>query len=368
MARTNRAKPKRRVKPIGKPFSKVVRKKPALRVAARDGERVDAEPETMTEEQSEQQTAPPAVAAPEKDGLDVSKVVVDRDELRELRLTEAAANVFAQAKGEQALVEIRARKGGHLVHQINPYDLLFDDSNPRDFSTPEMLERVVTLARSIKAQGVKTPLDVFIKGNSLMVNGGETRWRATMHTLNFLDVAVERIPVVISHNQNDLDRTINKFVGNDQQRFKPIEAGKLFQQAVQLGGEPREIARRIGQTENYVRSRLALMGMPEWLKAKVSNNELRAEPAYNLWLRAGEDDETAKKLFADAAAFQQEQGSTRIMARHIEAASEPATIVKKNRVDLRQRLAALLGEVDRDAMQDAMGAKFTNALFKLAKL
>src|SRR6476620_9322569 len=86
-----------------------IRSQPALRVAARDGERVEAEmtvsetnepnqaatPETTDQiEVTEQIETPDQPKATEQqsevtDDLDVSQIVVDRDALRELRLKAA---------------------------------------------------------------------------------------------------------------------------------------------------------------------------------------------------------------------------------------------------------------------------------------
>ena len=69
------------------------------------------------------------------DGFDAGKIIVDRDELRALRLSPAAHAVFEAARGPDALSELRSRKGGpDQVHRVNPYDLEFEYINPRDFS------------------------------------------------------------------------------------------------------------------------------------------------------------------------------------------------------------------------------------------
>jgi hypothetical protein len=327
--------------------------------------------QTETTDTENQQTEP-VTDQPDQNELafDVSQIEVDRDVLRDLRLM-AADTVFAASRGDQTLTEIRSRKGGpDRVHRINPYDLHFDDSNPRDFVPEDMRQAVLVMARSIAAQGVTTPLDCFIRGDRIYVNGGETRWRGALHAINFLGVAVEGLPVILSQNLNDLDRAINKYVGNTGNQFKPLEAGMLFQTMLQLGADVREIARRIGRSQGYVQAQLALMELPEWLKGQIGSG-MRPEVARDIWSSAGEDTKVAQELFVAATETKEEEGSRRIMARHVEAAGDQIPAVRRHRpprVDVAQELAGLLKDADRDVLEDAMGARFTNALFKLAKL
>ena len=263
------------------------------------------------------------------DVLDVSQIVVDRDELRNLRLLSAEA-VAALSKGDQTLAEIRARKGGpDRVHRINPYDLHFDDTNPRDFVPEDMRQAVLVMARSIAAQGVTTPLDCFVRGDRIYVNGGETRWRGALHAINFLGVAVEALPVILSQNPNDLDRAVNKLPrrGNTGNQFKPLEAGSLFQSMLQLGADVKEIARRIGRSQGYVQAQLGLMELPEWLKGEIGSG-MRPEVAKDIWTSAGEDSTVAKTLFDAAAETKEGEGSRRIMARHVETAGDQIPAVR----------------------------------------
>jgi len=303
------------------------------------------------------------------DGFGIDKVMVDRDELRALRLSEAAVEVAAKAKGPQALAEIRSRKGGpDHVHRVNPYDLEFESGhNPRDFTTDAMRQRVMWITRSVAARGVRQPLDVYVKDGRLFVNGGETRWRSTMHALNFLGVRVERIPVIISQGESALDRMIGQWIGNDQIQFNPLESGKLFRDAVDLGADEAEIAHRIGKPKVYVQNRIKLLEMPKWLIDRVRDGTIKADTAYHdIWIQSGEDDNSAKRLLAGAVDSANEAGARRVMPKHIRNAGGHGRITTASSV--REELAAILNRHERDIFEQAIGAEDTQALFKLAKL
>lgn len=81
--------------------------------------------------------------------FDASMVIVDRDALRNLRVSEAANEIAAAAKGEDALKGfLGTKKGVAHIYQINPYDLMFEDDhfNPRNWNSPLFRDRVVEYA------------------------------------------------------------------------------------------------------------------------------------------------------------------------------------------------------------------------------
>lgn len=302
------------------------------------------------------------------DGFDASKVIVDRDKLRELRLSPAAQAVFEAAKGPDALAEIRSRKGGpDHVHRVNPYDLEFEGLNPRDFSPESMRQRVADLARSIAARGVRTALSIYVKDNRLYVNGGETRWRATLHCLNFLNKRIERIPIIISTNEDSVDRMIGQWIDNDQFPFTALESGKLFRDAIDLGAEVVEIAQRIGKPTSYVKERMRLLEMPRWLQEQVRTGAIRADTAYNdIWLPAGEDDKKARQMMSGAIDEANSAGAKRVMPRHIRSVGGGGRLITA--AAIREQLASILSAHQRERDGSlTLPAEEAERLLKLAK-
>jgi hypothetical protein len=333
-----------------------------LKLITHYGQRIN-NPDTAMETDTESD-------APSGDGFGIADVIVDRDELRELRRSEAAIEVAGKALGDEAVSDIRAKRAGpDYVHRVNPYDLHFEDEhNPRDFTPEAMRKRVVELARSIAVRGVRKPLDVYLKGDRLYVNGGETRWRATMHALCFLNAPVERVPVIISQGENDLDRMIDQWIDNDQLQFNPLEAGKLFRDAVRLGAEPAEIGRRIGKDSAYVMGRIRLLEMPQWLIDRVRKDTIKADTAFNdIWLASGEDDRKAKKILAGAVTEANAVRAERVMPKHIrKAVGGTGRIMTAS--SLRDELGKVLRKHERETLERAIGNSDTERLYQLAKL
>ena len=305
-------------------------------------------------------TAPPSI--------DPRDVIVDRDKLRELRLSEAATEVATKAKGEEALAEVRARKA--IMHRINPYDLYFEkDHNPRNFATAFMRQRVAGYADSIAARGVRLPLDVYVKTGQLYVNGGETRWRATLHALNFLNVKVERIACIVSQGENEAERIIGQWLGNDTIQFEPIEEAVLFRTYVDLGADLVVFARRIGHPPSYINDRIKLLEMPQWLQDKVSKGAVTPRTAYaDIWLPSGENHARARELLALSAANATAEGVETVKPRHVKAAASGEISTKLVRTRLHEKLAAILERHNREAIVQWFGQDDAEELFKIAKL
>jgi hypothetical protein len=306
--------------------------------------------------------------APEPSTIDPAAVIVDRDTLRELRMSEAAIEVANAAKGDAALAEVRARKT--TMPRVNPYDLHFEpDHNPRDFTTAFMRRRVASYAHSIAMRGVRLPLDVYVKSGVLYVNNGETRWRATMHALNFLNVKVEGLAIVISHGENEAERLIGQWLGNDTIQFEPIEEAVLFRRYMDLGADPSVFARRIGHAPGYISDRIRLLEMPHWLQDKVSKGAVPPRVAYEeIWLPAGENSAKAKELLTLSAEKASEEGALTVRPRHVRAAKTGEISTTIVRIRLHDKLAAILERHSREVIIQWFGQDDAEALFKLAKL
>lgn len=300
--------------------------------------------------------------------LPVDKVVVDRRRLLGLRMSEAASTVADKAKGEQALSAIRSRKGGaDHVYRVNPYDLHFEeDHNPRDFSSELMRERVAYLAVSIATRGVRQPLDVYTKNGTMFVNGGETRWRATLHAINFLNVAVEGVPIILSSGENESERMINQWLGNDGSRFQHIEEAKLFRRYIDLGGDIKVFSQRIGRPAGYIMDRIKWLEMPGWLQKQVSKGVVVPSAAYDIWQQSGENDPQAREMLAGATQHAETEGVQKVRPRHVRAV-ETGESTKISRVRA-ENLAAIFNKHGRDQIVQWFGTDDAEVLFRAAKM
>lgn len=309
--------------------------------------------------------------------INPEQIIVDRDRLRQLRMSDAANTVAGMAKGDETLADIHRHKGGskHIV-MINPYDLHFEDKhNPRDFTTPQMRWRVASYADSIAERGVRVPLDTYVKANRVLVNNGDTRWRATLHAINFLNAPIKAIQCIITQGENDADRKISQWIGNDTYRFDPLAEAQLFRDFLDLGGEIGVFAKRIGHPASYITNRVRLLEMPRWLLEKVRDGTVPHRTAYEkIWLASGEQQPVARELLAaslvTAKAEQSERGidtPTVVRPRHVNAAAENSEVSTKIvRTKFPDRLAPILKHRTREDWVEFLGVEMAEAIFKLA--
>lgn len=250
-----------------------------------------------------------------------SRVNTDLSVLRQPQ-SELAQEIAALAEGETVVAEIKSgKKGVDHIYRVNPYDLHFEEGlNPRDFTTPAMRDRVWSMAHSIAARGVEVPLDVRVSNGKLIIEGGETRWRATMHAIEFLGAKVEKLPVILTRpGTNDVDRKINQWTKNEAHQFLPLEEGKLFMDAVRLGTDIVEIARRIGKPEAYVKYRITLQELPEQMKKLVNGGTISPGFAIKVWHESGENTVKAMAVLNEGLEKAAETGGTRVMPKHLKS-------------------------------------------------
>jgi hypothetical protein len=299
-------------------------------------------------------------------------IITDRDKLRALRMSAASEEVSAKAKGDDALAEIRSHKGGsrHIL-MVNPYDVFFEEGyNPRDFTTPFMRERVAQYAASIAARGVREPLKLYIKSGRLFVDAGETRWRSTMHALNFFNRPIGGVPCTILQGENDAERKIGQWLGNDTLRFDPIAEAVLFRDYEDLGGDIAVFAKRIGLHESYLKQRIRLLEMPNWLQAQVKQGVVKHTTAYEkIWMESGQDNQVAKQLLAGSVTSAEQEGKTMVRPRHVRAAAEGSAVSTRIvRTKFPDRLATIVKQYPTAQWVQWLGQDAASKMFKLANM
>lgn len=264
-----------------------------------------------------------------------SHVITDLADLRK-RAIEAMGDEFVgTVRGADLIEDFKRKHAGHghtfMVHPLEPHVLEGTARiNPRDFSEPEMVERVAELAVSIAARGVQKPAPMFIQRidgeERLVVKGGETRLRATLMCWVLRDSgllgsnAPETFPINLEKgNTNDVDRLLDFDIDNNQRPLKPIEQAMLYKHALELGATEETIAKKTGKSLQTIRNLLAMTAMPEKILNLVRSRTISMSFAWKCWERSGQDRELAIKTIEDAIQTAQYAGASRVMPRHVAA-------------------------------------------------
>ena len=263
-------------------------------------------PAKVTKKQLLAQDVADLTASTPDEIVSVEHVIVDYDVLRQ-RATESMGEFASQVKGAVAIeASMKSRKltAGSVVLRVHPLDVHVpqgaDRINPRDFSEREMIERVAEYTGSVAVGGVREPLKVFVQGDKLMVLGGETRWRATMHAWmlkaqGVVSNAPTTIPVLLEKSgKNNAVRLLDVVVDNDTKTFKAIQVALNYRASRDLGLSEQEIATYVGKTLTHVVSTIALLEMPQEVLNLVRDGVIRITQAKKVW--EAEDRDTAKTL------------------------------------------------------------------------
>lgn len=214
------------------------------------------------------------------------------------------------------------------------------DWNNRDFSSPENIEHVENLSRSIAQIGVKKAIEVEWKDNAPYIVDGESRYRATMLAIkNGADI--KTVPVVLTDKfANEADKLFVQIVGNSGKPFTQLEQAKVFKKLLDLGWSQKDIAAKSGISGGRVSQILELLTLPEGVKKMVANGEVSASMAMQTVKAEGSDKATEKLTTAVTAA--KAEGKTRAMPKHTGERGPSAVKIVKDAIEQ----AILAGRLD----------------------
>ena len=150
------------------------------------------------------------------------------------------------------------------LSQIEP-----NRDQPRKIFSEEALNE---LADSIREHGVLQPLLVRpLPGGSYQLVAGERRWRASRMA------GLQEVPVVIREMDEEQAMEIALIENLQREDLDPIEVAEGCRQLIEKYGLTQETAaKRLGKSRSAVTNSLRLLGLPEDVRARVSDGTLSA--------------------------------------------------------------------------------------------
>jgi ParB/RepB/Spo0J family partition protein len=175
-------------------------------------------------------------------------------------------------------------KGKRDAYPFDPRLLKIDSSyNVRDLSSPEAVEKLGDLKESIRANGVRTPLEVRLDGEDVFIVAGHRRHAAVME---LIAQGEEIETVLVLHEPlgtNDAERTLNLVVSNSGEPLKPLEVAEVVRRLTAYGWDVANIAKRLGwKSSASVKQHLEMLAMPEGIKNHVKAGDISATLARNI--------------------------------------------------------------------------------------
>jgi ParB/RepB/Spo0J family partition protein len=194
-------------------------------------------------------------------------------------------------------------KGKRDAYPFDPRLLKIDFSyNVRDLSSPDAVEKLGELKESIRANGVRMPLEVRLDGDDVFIVAGHRRHKAVME---LIDEGAEIETVLVLHEAkgtNDAERTLNLVVSNSGEPLKPLEVAEVVRRLVNYGWTEAQVMARLGwKSTATVRQHLDMLAMPAAVQQQVRDGDVSATLAVKITKQAKEakaDPEFAAQLIA----------------------------------------------------------------------
>lgn len=213
--------------------------------------------------------------------------------------------------------------GTRDLFMMDPRKLVADHDWNARLDTPDLQKHIRFLADSIKEEGVKNPLTIFLKDGAAHITDGFCRHRAVMLAIEE-GAEIDTIPCRAEERGSDEgDRVLGMFVRNSGMPLLPLEQSTIFARLVKLGWDVPKIAKKSGRSTTHINNMLDLASAPADIKALVADGKLSATLAGDTIRVEGETKGAA--ILVAAAAAAEAAGKAKIKRADVEApAKSPA--------------------------------------------
>lgn len=217
-----------------------------------------------------------------------------------------------------ALRELAARRSD--IFWINPRELMQKPGwNSRNMNDPENKAHIASLKTSIRAIGVKDPLEIFREGEKIYISDGNCRHVAILELLSE-GVDIAAVPVIPQTKGADAADSLLRqaLEGKPKTAF---ELGFIFKQLIGYGWSEEQIAERSGKGIQSVRMSLELQSADPKIKKMVDAGHVSPTLAIQTVKKEGEG---AAQVLSDAVNTAIQEGKSHATQKHIGTApAEP---------------------------------------------
>jgi ParB family chromosome partitioning protein len=186
--------------------------------------------------------------------------------------------------------------------------------------TPEYMEKLHELKRSIAEVGVKTPLTINLEmGSAVTLEDGHRRLAAVM-LARAEGAEIKLVPCIPGGRfDTEADRLLSQVIRNDGVPLAPIELASVFKRLIGYGWSIPDIAKKTGRSQASVSQILSINHLAEPVKAMIADGEVSASLAIEITRQEGEGAtevlETARaEVRAEATAKGKDPGVARVTA------------------------------------------------------
>jgi len=198
-------------------------------------------------------------------------------------------------------------QGKRDYYPFDPRQLKIDPSfNVRDLHSADLKTKNLELKESIRANGVRVPLEIRFDGTDAYVTSGHRR-HAMVLELIAEGVEIKSVPVMPEpKGTGPEDRDLNLIISNSGEPLTPLEKAKVIKRLVDYGWEDADIAKRVGwKSRASVQQHLDMLTLPRDVQDAVKRGDVSVTMARRL---EAENPGRAAKIIKDAQDEQRRLG------------------------------------------------------------
>lgn len=199
------------------------------------------------------------------------------------------------------------------------------------------------------------PLDVWKRGDQLVVIDGHRRRRAALRAIERgapADLTVD----VVQFTGNDADREALMLRSGLKRGWKPEELAIGYKRLMGFWNDVKRVAEAVGKSESHVRDILALANADTAVHEMVKSGEVAASTAIQV---VRKEKHKAVEVLREATAKVKAAGGTRVTGKHLSAAQ--GLDARTLRPLLMKLAEEVRGQVDPDSQADFEETQFTVA-------
>ncbi len=226
---------------------------------------------------------------------------------------------------------------------------------------PELDAHIRQLCDSIKENGVKEPLTVYMKDDVVILTNGHCRLAAVKLALSE-SAEIKSVPCRVEERYcNDADRVLSLITRNSGKPLSPLEQSSVVKRLLAFGWSISQIATKTGFSISHVNDLAVLCGADAVVTDLVAAGTVSATTAVKTVKKHGSK---APEKLQEGVTVAKAAGSTRVTAKHL--AEKPTGVdwlVQGPR--LRDALAVMRESADR---QDDFDMAYGMAMTVLAEV
>lgn len=214
------------------------------------------------------------------------------------------------------------------VHTVDPRQLKIDP----EFNVRQDYGNLEELKESIKINGVRVPIRVYIKDDDLFVVDGFRRTRAVMELISE-GLDFKGIPAICeTKNYNEESRIFDMILCNDGKALNMLEQGQAFSRLTNYGYNQTEIAVKIGKTPAHVSNCIQLTTIGKKLQDAIIEGKAACSTVLNALREAEGDEELVLAAIEEASQPQKGNGNGKATSGAVKRTLDPNRITPAKRM------------------------------------